>query len=202
MQLTTTRWEVRIMTRSWFPWLRTSYCRNIGRRADGRPPFVPRLLVLEDRTLPSTFMVSNLADSGAGSLRQAVLDANASHDTDQIVFAPSLQGTIALRSGQLTITDDNLTITGPGPDTIALSGSNSSRLFDIAGGSNATVSQLAFTQGRAGCGGAILQETGAALAISHCTFNGNQAIGEADGDAVGGAIFTSAGASLRVDSCT
>src|SRR5262249_38716911 len=36
----------------------------------------PNLEVLEDRTLPSTFTVLNLADSGAGSLRQAVLDAN------------------------------------------------------------------------------------------------------------------------------
>src|SRR5439155_12916360 len=31
---------------------------------------------LEDRTVPSTFMVGNLSDSGASSLRQAILDAN------------------------------------------------------------------------------------------------------------------------------
>src|SRR5947209_2426486 len=34
--------------------------------------------VLEDRVVPSTFTVSNVADSGAGSLRQAILDADAS----------------------------------------------------------------------------------------------------------------------------
>ena len=34
-------------------------------------------VLLEDRTVPSTFTVLNLADSGEGSLRQAVLDANA-----------------------------------------------------------------------------------------------------------------------------
>jgi hypothetical protein len=39
--------------------------------------YVPQLLVLEDRTLPSIYMVTTLADSGAGALRQAVLDANA-----------------------------------------------------------------------------------------------------------------------------
>jgi hypothetical protein len=32
---------------------------------------------LEDRDVPSTFTVSNLNDSGAGSFRQAILDANA-----------------------------------------------------------------------------------------------------------------------------
>src|SRR5262245_46241909 len=42
------------------------------------PPrrFRPRLEVLEDRALPSTFTVLNLADSGAGSLRAAILAAN------------------------------------------------------------------------------------------------------------------------------
>src|SRR6266851_10414559 len=33
---------------------------------------------LEDRTVPSTFTVTNTNDSGAGSLRQAILDANTS----------------------------------------------------------------------------------------------------------------------------
>jgi hypothetical protein len=37
----------------------------------------PRLEVMEDRTLLSTFVVSNTGDSGPGSLRQAILDANA-----------------------------------------------------------------------------------------------------------------------------
>jgi hypothetical protein len=32
---------------------------------------------MEDRTLLSTFLVSNTDDSGPGSLRQAILDANA-----------------------------------------------------------------------------------------------------------------------------
>jgi len=36
----------------------------------------PRLEVMEDRTLLSTFLVSNTSDSGSGSLRQAILDSN------------------------------------------------------------------------------------------------------------------------------
>src|SRR5437762_2210933 len=61
-----------------------------GRRATRYRP-APRcrlhLEALEDRTLPSTFTVLNLADSGAGSLRQAVLDANANPGADVIAFA-------------------------------------------------------------------------------------------------------------------
>jgi hypothetical protein len=59
---------------------------------------------LEDRTLPSTFTVLNLADSGAGSLRQAVLDADAAPGQNDIVFAAGLSGTITLTSGELDLT--------------------------------------------------------------------------------------------------
>src|SRR5262249_21202747 len=54
---------------------------------------------LEDRSLPSTFTVLNLHDSGAGSLRQAILNANAAVGDDLINF--SVTGTIQLTSGQL-----------------------------------------------------------------------------------------------------
>src|SRR3954454_18975523 len=37
----------------------------------------PRLELMEDRTLLSTFIVNNTLDSGTGSLRQAILDSNA-----------------------------------------------------------------------------------------------------------------------------
>jgi FG-GAP-like repeat/FG-GAP repeat len=39
----------------------------------------PRLEVMEDRTLLSTFLVSNTGDSGPGSLRQAILDSNSNN---------------------------------------------------------------------------------------------------------------------------
>src|SRR4029450_5944004 len=92
-----------------------------------------RLLSFSPATVPSPFTVLNLADSGAGSLRQAVLDANALAGADTIEFADGLQGTIAMTSGQLSITDD-LTIDGPAADQIAVSGSHQSRVFSISGG--------------------------------------------------------------------
>jgi hypothetical protein len=41
------------------------------RRRSRRQPFVPRLEVLEDRTVPSVLVTTN-ADSGPGSLRDAI----------------------------------------------------------------------------------------------------------------------------------
>src|SRR5260370_23705063 len=69
---------------------------------------------LEDRTVPSTFTVGNLDDSGPESLRQAILDANVTPGADLIRFAPAARdGTITLTSGQLSITPD-LILDAPG----------------------------------------------------------------------------------------
>ena len=43
------------------------------------------LQALEDRRTPATFTVNNTSDSGAGSLNQAILDANAAAGADSIV---------------------------------------------------------------------------------------------------------------------
>src|SRR5437879_6000988 len=62
--------------------------------------------------------VTNGNDSGPGSLRQALADAN---DGDAINFDVSLKGqTIALTSDELVI-DKSITITGPGSDQLAVS---------------------------------------------------------------------------------
>jgi hypothetical protein len=42
---------------------------------------------LEERSLLATFTVINTDDSGAGSLRQAILDSNSDPGTDRITFA-------------------------------------------------------------------------------------------------------------------
>src|SRR5262249_60531064 len=92
---------------SLFGWLaRMTSTRRASWRGRHRPPvprFVPRLLALEDRTLPSVFTVTNLLDSGAGSLRQAVLDCNSQPRFDLIAFAPAARGTLGLTHRQLSI---------------------------------------------------------------------------------------------------
>ena len=53
-------------------------------------PFVE---LMEDRTLLSTFNVTNIGDSGPGSLRQAILDSNAATGaTNTIDFAIQASG--------------------------------------------------------------------------------------------------------------
>src|SRR5262249_33220859 len=92
-----------------------------AKRRSSPRPFVPRLEILEGRTLPSTFTVLNLADSGAGSLRDTILVAESNPGPDVINFASGLTGTITLTSGQFQITTD-MTINGPGADQLTVSG--------------------------------------------------------------------------------
>src|SRR5262245_28102836 len=86
---------------------------------------------MEDRIAPTVFTVTNLNDSGAGSLRQAVLDANAAAGADTIDFQTGLTGTITLTSGEIAISDA-VSVHGPGASVLAVSGNNNSRIFNIS----------------------------------------------------------------------
>jgi hypothetical protein len=66
-------------------------------RQAGRPLARPRLEALEGRWLPSTFLVTTPDDTGAGSLRQAILDANATPGTNEIDFAIGNGGAQTIR---------------------------------------------------------------------------------------------------------
>ena len=134
--------------------------------------------------------VMNLNDSGPGSLRQAILSANAG---DSITFAPFLTGTIRLTSGELAIGKD-LAIVGPGAKTIAVSGNNASRVFNHFAGT-VTISGLAISNGNAtGSGGAITNA--APLTLSNCSVAGNTSAGN------GGAVCNTADGILRISGCT
>ncbi|MHC5918055.1 MAG: hypothetical protein ACYTXE_45440, partial [Nostoc sp.] len=85
----------------------------------------------------STFTVTNTNNSGAGSLRQAVLDANALTGKDIInfsgLFTDGLAHTISLTGSGLSITDD-LIIVGTNPSKLTIKDDSASRVFDIASG--------------------------------------------------------------------
>ena len=120
----------------------------------------------------TTRTVTTLADSGAGSLRAAI---TASLSGDIINFAPGLTNTILLTSGQLLI-GSNLTITGPGANLLAISGNDSSRVFNILPLATVKISGLTIRNGRnAGA-------NGPAGVIGHYS-------GYDGGVASGGAIF-------------
>ena len=141
------------------------------------------------------FTVTNLNDSGAGSLRQAIEDANLFEGTDTITFDPSLQGeTITLTSGDLVITD-SVNIEGLGDEQLAVSGNNNSRIFTIDDGNenaliDVTISGLTIFDGLAADesdedfsdddGGGIFNQEN--LTINDSTVSGNSA------DFIGGGI--------------
>jgi hypothetical protein len=66
---------------------------------------------LDDRVVPNAYTVSNTNDSGDGSFRQAILDANANPGADTITFAGSGVMTIQPLS-QLPTIHDTVTIDG------------------------------------------------------------------------------------------
>lgn len=149
------------------------------------------LEVLEQRIAPATFLVTSLADSGAGSLRDAVDQANSRNGKDTIVFDKSAftEGAlVTLTTGEIAITDD-LTIKGLGADFVTVSGNESSRIFRIDDGTakmlKVSLSGLTLQKGYAGNdegGGAIFSaET---LSISDSVLTGNLSSGS------GGAIHS------------
>src|SRR6185295_3276094 len=130
-------------------------------------------LALADRAGAATFSVTTLADSGPGSLRQAILNSNAAVGADEITF--SVTGTITLTSGEIAITDD-LVISGPGAGALTVSGNDLSRIFNMddgmVGAIDVEISGLTLTQGHAqGPGGAVLSSENLTILDSVISFS-------------------------------
>jgi len=125
--------------------------------------------------------VTNLNDSGPGSLRQALADAN---DRDTINFG--VNGTISLTSGELVI-DQNITISGPGSNSLTVRPSSGSffRVFDVMPSHTITIQGLTINSGYAGTaqGGGIYLDEHVTATIADCVLTNNYT-----GD-IGGAIF-------------
>ncbi len=88
--------------------------------------------------------VTTLDDSGTGSLRAAIEDANA-NGGGTISFAPGLTGTIPLASDLPAITE-SVTITGPGAAAVTVD-ANGFRTFYIDQAVTLTISGLTLTDG-------------------------------------------------------
>ncbi|HQZ95644.1 MAG TPA: choice-of-anchor Q domain-containing protein [Pyrinomonadaceae bacterium] len=137
----------------------------------------------------ATLTVTNTNDSGAGSLRQTVIDALPG---DTIVFGGGVTGAITLSSGEILI-NKNLTIDGPGAAALAISGNNSSRIFNF-GGAAVTVEGLTIRNGRS-AGGAAMQALGTTLTFNDLVITNNVGTGDA------GVMVTSA-ATLNINRST
>ena len=147
-----------------------------------------RLEPLEARRLLATFTVTNLADTGVGSLPERIDKANQTAGADIINFASNLSGgTIVLTGNDLEITD-NLTIQGLGSGQLTVQMNNGRRIFTIDNGAffndlDIEISGLTLTGGDvADPGGAIFSRED--LTLEDTVITGNTAIG------LGGAIYS------------
>ncbi|HEX3131376.1 MAG TPA: IPTL-CTERM sorting domain-containing protein [Thermoanaerobaculia bacterium] len=141
----------------------------------------------------ATFTVSNLDDSGPGSLRQAILDSNGAAGADAIDFQAGLTGAIVLSSGQLVVTD-SVDIQGPGALDLAVTGLGDSRLFYLYSGQaliDVTISGLTLAGGNADHGGAIA-DLGENLVLDSVAITGNVASIGVEGGGDGGGLWVSA----------
>lgn len=132
---------------------------------------------------PATYAVTNFADSGVGSLRQAIANSGSGVT---INFAPYLSGmTITLTNGELPLAG-NLTIDASAlTNGIRLDANYASRIFNVAAGANVGLVSLTLTNGHSDAnnwGGAVIN--GGTLALTNCTLVGNFI----DGSGSGGAI--------------
>lgn len=120
----------------------------------------------------ATFTVSNLNDSGAGSLRQAIIDANNSSGADTITFDAGLTGTITV-SSHLGV-NDSVDIQGPGASVLTVDGGDSTRIFYLYAlgvTTDISISGLTISNGL-GSGGAIFN-FGEHLTLDSVVVTGN-----------------------------
>jgi hypothetical protein len=190
-------------------WISKRLCPNSafwgrprGGKTRGKQPSRRRLQVeiLEDRLTPTTVTVMNTGDSGAGSLRDAIMNSAAG---DTILFDPSLAGQpITLTGGELAISHD-LTITGLGANKTTIDANHASRIFDITAGA-VTLDGLTLINGQPllnfGRGGAILSSSSGLLTIQNSTLSGNSAISSPSAE--GGAIYNGGPGGVTVSNST
>lgn len=131
----------------------------------------------------ATRTVTSSADSGPGSLREAITLSDAG---DSILFAPSTNGVpILLTSGELLV-DEDLTIVGNDTMNTVISAGMLSRIFRISDAMNVELRGITLTMGQADEGGA-LHITGSEVILRDVAIHHGMAMLR------GGAIFATGG---------
>ena len=142
--------------------------------------FAVSVLLLAATTMSAqaaTITVTNTNDSGPGSLRQALANAN---NGDRINFA--VTGAISLTSGGLGITK-NVTISGPGFNQLAVNGNQALFVFGVFPQRTVSISGLRIRNAQVG----VYNNQGT-VSVSNCVLSGDSSAG----------LYNHAGASMTV----
>jgi hypothetical protein len=126
--------------------------------------------------------VTSLADSGPGTLRAAIAQADQDTTPDTITFAPGVTGTIALLTA-LPGLSRAITIAGPGSSVLTVArsaapGTPDFRIFAVPAGADVTISGLTVSRGFGNGGGIYNAGT---LTVSGSRLSGNGAPGHGGG---------------------
>jgi hypothetical protein len=162
----------------------------------------PRLEALEGRWLPSQIdlNVTSLADSGPGTLRAAILSADAGSHSDKFTINFSGTGTINLQS-PLPDLNHSIAIEGPGASSLTIQPATgvlfASAIVTVDPGQTAALSGLTVANGNEG---GIVNNDGT-LTLANCTVANNVSSNILDGWTGGAGIFNYQG-TLTVSGCT
>ena len=182
-------------------WTRTQF--DTEKEERGRSTLWPLVVLVAtlwvSATAATAGTVTNLANSGPGTLRDA-LAAATNGDT---IDATGVSGVIHL-IGPLSV-NKSVTIKGPGPTELNVDGNLIDRVFNVGSGAIVKISGLTISRGLSSsspppnAGGGIHNDHGF-LTLSNCVLMANSASGD-----TGGAIWNDGefgGASLTIINCT
>lgn len=130
----------------------------------------------------STFTVTNTNDSGAGSLRQAILDANATATEDMIEFNIPGSGVATIAPAtelpQITspVTIDGYTQTGAQPNTKAV-GSNAALKVELSGASANSGTGLYIVAANSTVKGLVINRWTHGIILGASNATGNRVVG-------------------------
>ena len=155
----------------------------------------PFVCTFENEQFTNSIIVTSNADSGPGSLRQAINET----PTGGIIVIDSSVETIMLTSRLPNITK-NITIEGNGViitrDASWTTVSNISQLMYVGNGGTVTVRRIHFKDGRATTNGAAIDNRGS-LTLESCILSGNST---SDSSSLGGAVYNPG--TISVIDCT
>ncbi len=167
-----------------------------------KPLLYAAVFLLAANVSADVLTVTSNADSGAGSLRQTIADAVSG---DTIIFDSTLEGSvITLTSGELIITNKTLSIVGPEPVLLSISGNNSSRIFSVFPGADHidfSISGVSLVDGNSNDNGGAIRTTTSwntrrvYLTLSNCVFRANSTSNE------GGAVYAARETYLNTFDC-